>query len=250
MKEQFFKNAIRHNLTYTNSFIGFVIESVDGFSITDLSRFLKFELNHYKYSKNEKDNNGEYWNFIETPIDLVPCSNFENMHYPQNQLEKMLCPNMTNLTIGGDWAEEKFEFLEYLINQCTNTTEYSDCYPLEIQKEKTYSLYANLYFRDNLIDPKNYTNPVQEFYRSIFMTIDSNMYKEMNVYFKSAQITSDIGFLMESKEFISNYMYDQFLLDAISRSEACDLIATISIYAIQKNLNIERSYKFKNLQQV
>lgn len=243
MKEENLPVSNQHQFNNNTAFIGLLVENEDVGKVDDLYKILSFTLTHYLYKKNSDQSSGEIWNITQNEIELVPCTGYWNFNnsYTEEQLSQFLCGKNFDYDLGGYWTEDFLNLLVYEIHFCDSNIK--ECMPKDYMKSFVKGKYLNLYFMDQIVDPTNFDNPIKLFSRNIYMLLDSLLYKEMELFFRTIEIDSDIGFFIEEKSFITSFQYDRFTVDSKSLDdEENPLLASIWVYSTSKKITYKRSY--------
>lgn len=243
MKEENLPISNQHQFNNHTAFIGLLVENEDVGKVDDLFKILSFSLTHYLYKKNTNLSSDEIWEIESKEIKLVPCTGYWNFNnsYTDEQLSQFLCGENFDYDLGGYWTEDFLNLLVYEIHFCDSTQRV--CLPLEDMKSFVKGKYLNLYFMDQIVDPTNFNNPIKLFSRNIYMLLDSLLYKEMELFFRTIQIESDVGFFIEDKNYLTTYQYDRFTVDSKSLDDDENpLLASIWVYCSSKKITYIRSY--------
>lgn len=244
MKEENLDVSYLHQFNNSTTFIGMLVENEQLNKVQDLNKILKFSLHHYVYTKNMDPDSNEIWKIDSKSINLVPCTGYWNYDnkYSEEQLSQFLCGENFNYTLGGYWSENQIDIVVYEIRFCNHNSR-SDCLSREEMNNFVKGKYLNFYFMDQIVDLTNYQSPLKLFGRNIYMMLDSMLYKEMELFFRTVIINSDIGFLFQEQINITSFQYDRFSVDSKSLGNEDDpLLASIWVYSISKTITYKRSY--------
>lgn len=244
IKEEFLTESVKHKINNENGFIGINIEGEDGNGLPDFSKYIVIEATHYNYIAALNNS----WNINATTKVLKPCSSIDviSTTLSMSMLDNMLCMEDFDFLLGGQWTESSLDIIIYevkLNNQNGNSFE------LDKIKEYVKGKYLSIYFLQNVIDPKSYKVPTKNHLENKYIGLDSGVYKELELFFKTSQVVTDSGFFLDDTSVKLDYLFDYFTLDvtAIEEAEANDassnhLIASIWIYSNSKLLTVQRSY--------
>lgn len=243
MKEENLVVSNQHQLNNNTAFIGMLVENEDVGKVEDLYKILSFTLTHYLYKKNMNLSNDEIWEIESNEINLVPCTGYWNYNnsYTEEQLSQFLCGENFDYSLGGYWTEDFLNLLVYEIHFCDSSKR--ECLPLEDMKSFVKGKYLNLYFMDQIVDPTNFNSPIKFFSRNIYMLLDSLLYKEMELFFRTIEIDSDVGFFIEDKNYLTSFQYDRYTVDSKSLDDGENpMLASIWVYSSSKKITYKRSY--------
>ena len=99
------------------------------------------------------------------------------------------------------------------------------------------------YFKDNLVDPTNYLNPVQSYLYAIASGTGKGIsYVENNVHFSPLKIITDVGILFKSYNITNSVFFDQNRKGEAENSLNSSILVKYN-FLIQNNIQIyEREY--------
>ena len=91
--------------------------------------------------------------------------------------------------------------------------------------------YIYMYYKDNYINPKNYSDPIKQRYGSIYSMIEYDLYKEIEVFFKAIFLSTDTGLITEDYKVDKTFQLSYKTIDFSFNTEGVGgLIATYWIY--------------------
>lgn len=244
MKEDNLGVSYQHKFKNSTAFIGLLVENEEVNAVNELEKVLSFSLKHSYYHKNSDKSSDEIWNIRTQEIKLVPCTGYWNFNnsYSEEQLSQFLCGENFNYDLGGYWTEDFLNLLVYEVRFCDPSVR-NDCLPKEEMKLFVKGKYLNLYFMDQIVDPTDFDNPIKLFSRNIYMLLDSLLYKEMELFFRTIEINSDIGFFLQEQRIFKTFQYDRFTVDSKSIDEDENpLLASIWVYSSSKKITYRRTY--------
>ena len=182
----------------------------------------------------------------EKIFNLEKCntSHYKNETLYGKGLKNYYCTNMEGLTLGGDWKALKIAIFYFYVMKC---------YP-DYAKEKNITcatkkelmnlptVYVSYFLFDNLLDPTNFENPIEEIQSYNFHILDLfTVYPQYKFYYSMSSLETDQGFFFEDvhrSEFLSYEKLESdnnFNLDPTSFME-------ISFYLSKRNPLHIRSY--------
>lgn len=206
------------------------------------------------YQHDYKDENND-WKTIKTRLKLKTCT--EDMFYndttffKQNNLNYLTCPIFDNLMVGGyvdgTFAAkiniEVYECLEGKTDLNGNICE-SDEKKNKIFSEKLSLL---MYYQNILIEPDNYDNGLKRVMEGSYYNLDKNIYKNPYYFFQNISMSSDYGWLIESKDmksylgFKTKYM-DVLSFDTLGRGSFKGSLTRAVFYFSKDSQEYQRNY--------
>eukprot|EP00340_Litonotus_pictus_P000663 CAMPEP_0170523418 /NCGR_PEP_ID=MMETSP0209-20121228/8846_1 /TAXON_ID=665100 ORGANISM="Litonotus pictus, Strain P1" /NCGR_SAMPLE_ID=MMETSP0209 /ASSEMBLY_ACC=CAM_ASM_000301 /LENGTH=653 /DNA_ID=CAMNT_0010811495 /DNA_START=94 /DNA_END=2055 /DNA_ORIENTATION=+ len=136
----------------------------------------------------------------------IPCS--ESARYRNNSeelgkivgIEAFHCPpdDFYDDILGTSGEGSHYSF-SARVTFCTNTTQNNNhCKPKEVIREQFKSFYVVVAHKDFLIDPLILDEPMSSFYSVIGLRLSSQASREETLYYKTFEMGTDMGFIMES----------------------------------------------------
>lgn len=161
----------------------------------------------YVIFKREIVNDEVQWNPTRRNLKPEPCQ--LERHFPKFKeeftglpLPDLYCPNpdeFKNISLAGNWGEDRYHYLSMLVTPCRNSTESSVI--CKTQEEIDKHLAGGFFVVNNidtLFEPKIYQDPRKYFRRNYYTTMSNKYFKELTFFFKNVEYTTDQGFLMEN----------------------------------------------------
>ena len=102
---------------------------------------------------------------------------------------------------------------------------------------------VDLIFKDNLVDPINFKNPIQSYLYSLASGIGKGLtYAENYVHFSPLNVVTNEGFIFNKKKYIKSYSFDQNRKGQALNENSFSLIVKY-YYILQNNISVyERKY--------
>jgi hypothetical protein len=206
-----------YNIGRDDLIIAFRMEDFDG-NTFDITGLLDMEILYYNFTSV----NGS---FIGDPIQMetINCSMIdkEKMRMlSKKDLTSMSCIKLNNTPLGGFWDAEFLNYITIIYKPCRNKTNYNKCIPLEEaalilnQGRLSFNVYTNTYYSQL----KDYDNPLKVNLYNVYSYIDTSIAKNLKLFYKLANITTDLGIILESPMSYGVFGLDYMLLDSIPLS--------------------------------
>jgi len=154
------------------------------------------------------------------------------------------CMNINEYKFGGDWRESNIAILYYYIDKCL--PEWAEPRNVTCANQAEFedlgSLYLGYYTFQNLLDPENFTNPINKIYSYNFQGLDrGNVYPHYKFSYSFSNLTTDQGIFFEdiqNEEFLT---FDDLQIDTMHYPNYGSFLE-ISFYLSNKNQVHVRSY--------
>jgi hypothetical protein len=134
--------------------------------------------------------------------------------FQNNYFSESFCLANHEGKMGGRFSSNFFSNFKFSIVKCNNETSKVTCKTNDEINKFFDGAYLEFYFVDKYINTENYTNPFQYFLNTYFISLDPSSYKFVDIYFKTAKVVTDKGFLFEDtyteKEILYDYVREQF----------------------------------------
>lgn len=216
-------------------FFGFQFEDESSNSVDDQEKLIYFKVFHSKYSKN-LENGVLGTSFIETVTELATqtclgINNNHNMLFSESQLLNFNCLQDNQLSLGGEWTSNEVNILRIELHFCGNSTENNySCVRKEDQATLINGNYIGIYTNSYLVDHKNFKSPLEIIPHYSYYLVSSEIYKEVELFFKTLEIQTDSGWLFEDISSIKSFAVSKITLDTSIRSQNDDMIASVWVY--------------------
>ena len=249
----------RTNPHYLNQKITMKNYPVYSLNSDDLFIAIRLEDNNGNYFNNSKYLDIEYnlinvWtdssgNFQSTsfPLEFIDCS-LINLTKMRMQITKnisdMSCIKFDNTNLGGYWESNSLNYIKVIYSPCINNTKngnscldpYKAAETLDSQMI-SFNIYTNVYYTDL----NDYANPLKSNLYNIYSYVDSQSTKNMKLFFRSANISTDLNYLVHSPKKYSLFGMENFMIDILKVNPSFEnatndtKIALIEIY-FSKNI--------------
>jgi hypothetical protein len=137
----------------------------------------------------------------EIPIELIRCSEKNISILPEIfkliDLKNMHCLKDGIFKIAGTFGNQIFEYLDYHIKICNNSTDQIICKSSEEINHLISGGYFNIFMTDLNIAPSNFLNPFTHFSKNFYTSITYSIHKEYNIFLKKIEVNSDSGWFVE-----------------------------------------------------
>jgi len=190
--------------------------------------------------------------YRQLSFDLINCTSENFPFLPKEDFDKLnvdesKCIKNQNLTIEGITGESRQKYVTIQLSYCDYINGMKDpaCdinAKKELIKNKT-NLFFLMFFQNNIFDPLNYTEPVQNYLESCFIYIDNNSIKSQTVYLSKSLLKSDDDILFSSfdKEY-KTISYEYTKSDTYIQNYDENAIAYIMINLSNKEFIYYRTY--------
>lgn len=172
------------------------------------------------------------------------------------KLGNFLCPNISNITVGGFWDTSFYGFLVIRVERCaensfnrkgemcksSNTT-------LQMLNEQIQLSLAIQYVS---YSTSNYENPFKTYLNNNFIILDPNLFKSITYYFKEFRVLSDYGWILTDSKEVFGLGLSDISLDVISQNVLTppydNLYSRVTFNFMKEISNNKREYpKIQNL---
>ena len=149
-------------------------------------------------------------------------------------IKTYICPKKDTLFyVQGSYADPDFTYLQIKVSACRNSSSVTCVSQADIDKvfsDNANKVYLDFYVTNNIINPKNFNNPVSSFFDDkMYIMLDRQNYKEKNFYLTKNVIMTDNNFLDSYyQEEFSTYTYENLVDENTVR---LDSIANTTVYA-------------------
>ena len=136
-------------------------------------------------------------------LDIEKCKvenfgkNYQNL-FVKDELNNSYCIKDLNynLTLAGNYKNEKIAYMRIKIYPCVNSTENN--YTCKSQEDIDYYMssgYFSIILKDIGLNPSNYSFPIVPTLQDIYTTIDKSLYKKYILNFGVTEIHTDTGLI-------------------------------------------------------
>ena len=189
-----------------------------------------------------EDNNGNYFNnsgYVEiqysiknymtdssgnfqstsNPLEFTNCTmlNLTKMRLETNKnLSEMSCIKFDNTQLGGFWDAPILNFIQIIYSPCINTTiNGNSCLDPYLAAETlnsqliSFNIYSMVYFTDL----NDYDNPLKSKLYNYYTYVNTQASKNMRLFYRQANISNDLNYIIQAPEKYSLFGIDNFLID-------------------------------------
>ena len=225
------------NINNSNFFIGFNFVYGNESSV-DISQYL--DINIGSVNGLSTNNGFNYSPVIK--INYSNCSNFNDFDliksYNLSFSKNLQCLNITNTKIGGYWDNKEINYLSIWVSKCSNRIDCKNDTDLKnLLKEgiafsiTTLHLYTDFTQKDQILRPN---------FKYFETSLDFNFKKEKRIFYKSANISTDMGILTTMKRNYSLIGIDYDRDDFTSRdiNDSNDNIFMESLFYLGQTIDV------------
>lgn len=198
--------------------------------------------------------NGEFIPIAEHMINITNCTQdhfYDGSTFAKETRVGMVCPEMKDLILGGNWDQNEIGQLEFKLKVCKQGEKSSRNLPCgtDLQREEYMSqgLFFSFYYQKTLLNPNNYHNGLGKTILTDYYTVSNNLYKNRNYYFKETLLKTDYGWLIEDIEETHSYGFDYNIVhyeyfNNLSDGSFLDALSTIGVYFTREKEHYKRVY--------
>lgn len=179
--------------------------------------YFNIEISHFLATRNEKG----IFSSSRKVLNNTNCTDYYSYYaaanisdqFQANTLSVGSCFDMikNNITIGGSYTGNYFSEVNYRMKPCVNSTANNNTCksPSDINKMITGGTF-NIYYVDYYIDTENFSDPFVSFLNNYYIKVDTAFTRSSNVYFRQANIFSDVGLVLSGFENRTNIISDKY----------------------------------------
>ena len=213
------------NLNNSNFIMGFGI--VDGhLNPVNYNEFFDIKISYKKYLKT----NFSFGNIIESS----DCSNFNdfdlvknnNLNFPKG----MNCLNITNMELGGFWDSDQTSIFNIEVSKCSNRQKCKN--ETEIRNFLSNDILFTMYITQIYTDLNEKNQILQVNLKLSTIQMDFKLYKNKKIFYKNANITTDMGILtsMPTNYSVLGLDYDKDDFKIIENNSTDKKLIDVEIY--------------------
>jgi hypothetical protein len=153
---------------------------------------------------NIRNDNGTISQILEEKtLDVVKCSDYYSAEDIEAKLikfpiEKFYCLKPGQADIKGYWGGKVYKSVRVDIKRCKNTTSDSSCSPDEVIDNTITNGIVQFLLSNVYVDPKNFTNPLQHYYKELFDYISPRHSILFHYAYSVLQFITDEGIIFQS----------------------------------------------------
>ena len=160
-------------------------------------------------------------NFQSTsyPLEFTNCTmlNLTKMRLQTNKnLSEMSCIKFDNTQLGGLWDAPILNFIQIIYSPCINTTiNGNSCLDPYLAADTlnsqliSFNIYSMVYFTDL----NDYDNPLKSKLYNYYTYVNTQASKNMRLFYRQANISTDLNYIIQAPEKYSLFGIDNFLID-------------------------------------
>jgi len=193
---------------------------------------------YYLNSQTEDRIEGEekYIKFCENSDLPITENTYEDL-----QFENSFCLVEGNFSLKGYWDEPNLSVLEIQLNRCDNTTSEVICQSLDNINEYFRGTFLTIYYVNNIIDVYNYELPIQTTFEVQYMSLDAELDKGLELFFRKAELINDDGIIFSSQKTTETFQFAEATID-LTKSYNNEF-ALLSIYSYNEVYSVNRRYQ-------
>ena len=201
----------KHLINPNDIIIAFRVEDLDG-NFYDTSNMLDI---HPIYFNLSKYNNGFSQN--NSKLGYINCSslNYATMKLNSTKkLDNMTCLGFNNTTMGGFWDSEFLYYISIYFKPCKNGNtrickDLNKTIEMLNQGLLSFNIYTGLHFTDL----NDYDMPLKLNLYNVYSVVDSNVGKNIRLFYKRANMTTDMALITSNPINSTVYGLDYFVID-------------------------------------
>jgi hypothetical protein len=186
-------------------------------------------------------------NYITKKYETIRCSKknitkLYDEYFKFLDLKNLLCLKNGSFPLRGSFGNDEFSFLEFRFKKCQNSTlNKNSCKPeAEINKRLAGGFFG-MFLTDFTVLPTNFEKPTQTFGVNIWTTFSILAYREIWMYYKKVQISSDVGWLAEDKLQEDSFAFNN-LREVWDYRDTSETFMNLNIAMGLNRMVYERSY--------
>lgn len=178
---------------------------------------------------------------------LVPCTLEDAQNnmtlYVLLGMENSYCLKNKTFSLEGFWNEEMINFVTISISQCENETSEVKCQSPERIEQFFKDKFIGIIYSDTQIDLYDYKKPFKTSYKTDYVAIDSSLQKNLNFFFKTAQMSTDDGTILPDVKTSFAIMFNRKEYDVIMRKSIGYPFVNMYLYASKEEVKCSRRYQ-------
>ena len=213
------KTYPRYPITNNDLLIAVRIEDTNNLPI-DYSNLFNIEFLYFNQTNSDNGNNS----IQNKTLGFRDCKlfNFTDMrlYTKKNLSDRYLCLDLSNLVIGGYFDIDWTYYIQINVLPCFNSTANNKTNCLAYDKVIDYLMINNIYMSVYTIkyysDLSDYTSPLKLQLTNVFCLIDPIIGKYFQLLYKNANISYDMGILLEDSKNYSVFGLETFFSDSLT----------------------------------
>ena len=149
----------------------------------------------------------------------------------------------------GYFDEQEADFLMIQLFLCMNSTSNGSCKSFEDIEEILNGNTFNVFFKDTVLDPKDYENPIKEIIVNKYLYIDVKYRKNLDLFFQPLDLETDDNALLVNKKLIREIQFSSEKTDFFStQTDSLKSRVTLNFFSEKREFFVKRTYmKFSEL---
>ena len=188
-----------------------------------------------------------YNNYMQSIVETTTCPrdylNYNEAESIRLQIDKLICIKNKTFSLHGYASDPNFSFLQIYVIPCNNFTSNGSCKSSEeinaFFKDKVFSIG----YQNSQLDVNDYKNPFKTTFDPLGLVFDSSLIKTNLVYFKTADIITDDGWIFTNYNKETNFMYEKNELDYELRTNPLDPVMKWTLIASKEKIICNRRYQ-------
>ena len=150
------------------------------------------------FKRAEKQGDDFDWQVEE--LELEPCKleNFGSAYhesFEKKDLKNLYCFKKMDFILEGHFSYDLYSFFYIQFYPCVNTTNKTDCKPLDKIQYYLNNTFVSFQFQDVELTPDNYENPFRPRSVDIYTTVGNKLFKEIHAFFQIVDIQTDMDWI-------------------------------------------------------
>jgi hypothetical protein len=206
----------------------------------NIPQYFKFEVINYKTFNKNSTTLQSYYEWENCTLDHFP--KLSQDYLKTAGIDKYLCLKNQNISLSGYWDNDFIEYVTFRLRMCNNATDGGECAPREeiVAWIQQAPIAFNIYFQNSIINQRNYSDPTQYFISVLYKNIRISTSKVLNMYVRSQEIQTDVGFIVPDMSKNLSYAYDTSDVDE-SDADISSLM-DINVFVANHKLIYHRDY--------
>jgi len=235
------------NISDRELFFGFKIDNFFSRPIDDPKYFeLLFRYTWYKNDNETGENILVYEDYYKTkkcqPSDIISMVEYNSL-----RLHMYNCANYTDLNVGGEWqGSEYLGIMTYYVKRCDSETEkefnITCATDEELVEENGSFIYINTYTQQNVVNPKNFKNPIMNILVYNYDTLNLHGQSYQRLFYSYSNMTTDTGAIFEDSETKYLLEYDRTVFGISTIDPENGVIYEVSIQTSRHMNQYSRTY--------
>jgi len=234
------------NINNSNFNFAFRLETDDADPIQDVRYFEHV----YTYKNYIRDNTTGKLITTKSTVTMEMCKEHhistKELFY-QNFLSNYFCTNITNIPYGGNVGiSDDIGLLEFRIQRCNSDTEKRHnvtCFNnTKIETDWRYHVKIGTYITQNLIKPKNFSEPIQQTLNYRLDDWDIMVKRKNKVTLSTSVLETDDGWVFSETSSRNFLKFESIEFDNYPPPTVGDAVVEFKFYLSLKRTNYDRSY--------